>query len=226
MTAPKAITFDCYGTLVEWGAGLHKTLGSILACKASGKDVDDFVDRFHQIRHGETGRSYRPYKTILSVALEKALAEFGLRCEAADRDRLIEGVRAIGPFPEVPAALLALRKHARIAIISNSDRDLIVHNVKNIGVPIDYVFVAEDARAYKPSLDLFRHMLRGIGCDPTDVVHVGASMSLDMMPAANLGMRRVWINRLGEHGDPRWQPYVTLRDLAGLPAIIEGLAEL
>ncbi|MEZ5840840.1 MAG: haloacid dehalogenase type II [Hyphomicrobiales bacterium] len=220
MTAPRVITFDCYGTLVQWREGLHATLGEILAGKDPAADVDDFVDAFHEARHEETERPYRPYKEILTLALGRALDSLGRTATADDAARLLEGVRRIGPFPEVPAALRALRENARIAIISNSDRDLMVRNVENIGVPVDHVFVAEDAGAYKPSLAFFRHVIAGIGCDPAEVLHVGASMSLDMAPTRDLGIRRVWIDRLGQRGDPACEPYERLPDLTDLPDLV------
>lgn len=223
MSHPKVITFDCYGTLVQWREGLHDVLGDILAEKGAA-DACDFEAAFHEIRHDHTRRlPYRSYKTILANSLRDALVKFGLEFRDGDADRLLAAIRAIRPFAEVPAALSELRRHCKIAIISNSDRDLMSHSVAAIGVPFDWVFVAEDARAYKPSLELFHHALRNIGCTSPEVVHVGASMSLDIEPAAALGMRRIWINRLGQSGEPRWLPHLTLQDLSGVPAAIAEL---
>ncbi len=224
MTEPGVITFDCYGTLLQWRESLHEALGGILAVKGSIA-VDDFVAAFHEIRHVQTRRlPYRSYKAILANSLEDALARYGLEYREADAERLMAAIRAIPPFPEVPGALSELRRNHRIAIISNSDADLMTYNVAALGVPFDWVFVAEDARAYKPSLEFFRHVLARVACAPDEVVHVGASLSLDIEPAASLGMRRVWINRLGQRGDPRWMPYETLEDLSRLPAAIAALA--
>lgn len=222
MASPKLITFDCYGTLVRWNEGLERALGGILRHKGTPIDTSDFVKSFHSIRHEETTRPYRTYKTILGATLERTLLGFGIRHEVDDTEALLAAVRSMEPFPEVPDVLLKLRRHHKIAIISNSDRDLIAGSVSNLGVPVDWVFVAEDAHAYKPSLDFFNYALRKVGCGASDVVHVGANMSLDMEPAFKLGLDRVWVNRRGAESDPRWLPYAEIKDLAGLPELIDG----
>lgn len=221
--ATKLITFDCYGTLITWREGIAQTLGEILLGKGSAVAPETFVTAFHQIRHEETAKPYRAYKDILRSTLARTLDDFGLPKDAADGDRLLAGVRAIGPFREVPAVLETLRRNFRIAIVSNSDHDLMADNVANIGVPFDHVFVAEDARAYKPSLDFFGLVLDRAGVAPDEVLHVGASCNLDIEPASALGMRAVWINRRSETPPPACRPLAVLADLGGLPAVAATL---
>ena len=102
---------------------------------------------------------------------------------------------------EVPGALRRLRERYQLAIITNSDDDLIAHNVKKIGVPIDYVVTAEQAQAYKPARQIFQHAHRTMGVTKDETVHVAMSMVLDMQACHELGIRAIWINRRGEKGN-------------------------
>jgi 2-haloacid dehalogenase len=114
-----------------------------------------------------------------------------------------------------------LREHGiRLAIITNSDDDIMARNVANIGVPIDHVITAEQARAYKPSPVIFGYTLEILGADASDVLHVAQGFEYDIVPAHDLGWRRVWINRYGKSGDPAYGPYHELPDLSGLPALL------
>jgi 2-haloacid dehalogenase len=120
----------------------------------------------------------------------------------------------------VPAALERLGKHCQLAIITNSDDDIIASNARNIGVPFDHVITAEQARAYKPSPVIFDYALRVIGCEPSDLLHVAQGFAYDIVPAHALGWRRVWINRYGKSGDPAYGPYHELSDLSRLPELV------
>jgi len=129
-------------------------------------------------------------------------------------------VRTWGPYPEVPAALERLRTRCKLAIITNSDDDIIASNVRNIGVPVDHVITAEQAQAYKPSPVIFDYALRQLGCGPEEILHVAQGFEYDIVPGHDLGWNRVWINRYGKPGDPAYGPYQELPDLSGLPALL------
>lgn len=124
------------------------------------------------------------------------------------------------PFPEVPGTLAALRRHARLVFISNTDNDMIARNLAHLDVAPDVVVTAEEVKAYKPAHEVFRYAWARAGVRPAETIHVAAGFHHDIEPAHALGVRRVWINRRGEAGDRRFGPYDELPDLSGLPSLL------
>jgi 2-haloacid dehalogenase len=222
---PKLITFDCYGTLVQWHWALLTAVRSVLAehVEASGADEDlstDTVEALRSLSTEQQQRSpYRDYKTILQSGLAEVLAGKKLLPRPDDGETLLSHLRAIPPHPEVPAVLQRLRAQFRLAIISNTDDDLITGTVAAIGVPIDFVITAQQARAYKPDHQLFLHAHALMGVTPEETIHVGMGQVTDLKVCHELGIRAVWIDRLGETLDPDWTPAAVLPDLTSLPEL-------
>jgi len=218
---PSWITFDCYDTLVEFA--IDDVTREILGARAQTIDVDKFLARFEELRYETTTSGpYKPYRDVLRNTLDQVMGEYGLSYEDADGDALLAAIPKWGPYPDVPPALERLRQecNCKLAIITNSDDDIMARNVANIGVPIDRVITAEQAGAYKPSPVIFDYALRALGCEPDEILHVAQGFEYDIVPAHALGWRRVWINRYGKAGDPAYGPYGELPDLSALPALI------
>ena len=225
MAAPRVVTFDFYGTMVQWHQALEAAAAGILARKGlPGGKVPSLLRCFH-----ETGRALRDsppmrsYRSVLRMSLAAALAEHGLAFDAEDAALLMGRVSRIPAFPEVPAVLNRLRQSYRLGIISNTDDDLIRGSLETLGVPIDHVITAQQAGAYKPNLRLFRYAHEKMGVTPDQVVHVAASQALDMQVCAAMGIRAIWVNRRGEQPDPRWRPRLIVTDLTQLPDLIPAL---
>lgn len=220
--APKVITFDCYGTLVQWYEVLLREIAAFLVARdrdsAGASAVLDAFSRHS--RRLEAERPHRLYKDILRLAFRAALAEHGLAPADGDAERLASAIPTMGPHFEVPGALRRLRERYRLAIFTNSDDDLIVHNVARIGVPFDFVITAERARAYKPSRRLFEYGYRTMGVSKDETVHVAMGMFLDMKACHDLGVRGIWVNRLGQRGNPEWLPYAEVADLDEAAALL------
>jgi 2-haloacid dehalogenase len=217
----QVVTFDAYGTLIDFQLG--PTTLKVIADRLDldGLNVDEFLDDFRVMRFQAVLEAYRPYHEVLHSSLEMAMRLHGLEYRTSDGDALVEAVPTFGPFPEVPAALSALKSRYEIAIISNSDDDLIKQNVANIGVDFDHVISAEQARAYKPSRQTFEYAYEAMDIDPAQVIHTAQGWEYDLIPTRDLGLaRRVWINRYGRRGSTDYQPYDELRDLSGLPALL------
>src|SRR5215212_8512396 len=179
---PDWITFDCYDTLVEFPIG--DVTREILGTRAQAIDIDVFLSRFEALRYETTTSGpYQLYRDVLRNTLDQVMREFGLPYQDADGDALLEAVPTWGPFPEVPSALERLREEYNLAIITNSDDAIMARNVANIGVPIDRVITAEQARAYKPSPVIFDYALRALGCEPDEIVHVAQGFEYDIVPA-------------------------------------------
>jgi len=223
---PRFITFDCYGTLVQWHSALQNAVRTILAETTSVSIVDesqvtDTVEALRTVSMEQQQRSpFRDYKTILRSSLSEVMARKGLSTEAIDGKTLLACLRSIPPHPEVPAALERLRSRYRLAIISNTDDDLISGTVAALGVPIHSVITAQQAGAYKPNHQLFRHAHRVLGVIPEETVHVGMGQVTDLKVCQEMGIRAVWINRLGETLNPSWTPDAVLPDLTDLPEFL------
>ena len=219
MTLPAYVTFDCYDTLVEFP--IDAVTRRILGPRADRIDVDAFLADFASRRYQTTTFGpYRPYRDVLRDTLAQAMRDHGLPYRDEDGAALLAAVPTWGPYPDVPPALERLRTRCKLAIITNSDDDLMASNVRNIGVPFDHVVTAEQARAYKPSPAIFAYALQTLGCGPGDVLHVAQGFEYDIVPTHGLGWTRVWINRYGKAGDPAYGPYRELPDLSGLPDLL------
>jgi 2-haloalkanoic acid dehalogenase type II len=220
--APKVITFDCYGTLVQWYEVLLREIGAVLV--RQGRDAADapaVLDTFSQhSRHLEAARPHLLYKDVLRAGFRAALTEHGLSTSDDIVERFATTIPTMGPHPEVPEALRRLRERYMLAIFTNSDEDLIVHNVARLGAPIDFVITAERAGAYKPSRQLFEHGYRAMGVTKDETIHVAMGMFLDMKACHEMGVRAIWVNRLGQRGNPDWLPYAEVSDLNEASALL------
>jgi 2-haloacid dehalogenase len=211
-------TFDCYGTLVDWNAGIAAELERVV-----GGDRAELLARYHrlepQVQAGEPSLGYRE---VMVRVLEAIAQERGVTPAGADRDALGRSLPGWPVFPEVPPALAEMRRRGwRLAILSNSDRDLIEASIAAIGVPVDLAVVASEIRSYKPAHRHWETFFRRSGAGRARHVHVAQSHFHDIVPCAELGLHAIWINRLGEAGEPR--PARELRDLSTLPETADEL---
>lgn len=214
------VTFDCYGTLVDFDLdrAVRGALGERL--RIDGVDETEFLRDFRVMRFQAVLEEYRPYKQILRETLEHAMRLHGVPYREEDGDAVVAAVPTFGPFPEVPGALRRLKERYQIAIISNTDDDLIRGNVERIGVDFDFVITAEQARAYKPQRRTFEFALRTVGRTAGQTIHVAQGFEYDIIPTHGLGMRRIWINRSGRRGSSAFMPYEELPDMTRLPALL------
>ena len=211
-------TFDCYGTLVDWNGGIGDQLARLF-----GEDRrEELLRRYHVLEPKVQRDGSLPYREVLERTLAAVSVEAGLDLPERELDALSRSLPSWPVFPEVPAALADARARGwRLAILSNSDRDLIEASMRAIGVPFELAVVAGEVRSYKPQLGHWRAFADQTDADPERHVHVGASLFHDVAPALDLGLLVVWINRLGETGEPR--PTRELPDLSRLPDTLDEL---
>jgi 2-haloacid dehalogenase len=208
-------TFDCYGTLIDWNAGIRGQLERLFGAEHG----DRLLERYHELEPQVQAEAYRSYGEVLTLTLERLAAEEGLTIPEGESNALALSLPDWPPFPEVPGALAELRDRGwQLAILSNSDRDLIAASQRRLGVPFDLTVVAEDVRSYKPAHGHWERFFELTTADRSSHVHVGASLFHDIEPGAELGLKTVWINRLGEEADTKQLP-----DLARLPETLEEL---
>jgi len=206
-------TFDCYGTLIDWNGGIGRELERLFGAARVGELLYAYHDLEPQIQREDQTRSYRE---VMAVTLAR------LGAPAAEQDALGRSLPSWEPFPEVPEALEKARALGwRLAVLSNTDRDLLDASLARIGVEFDLSIVASEIGSYKPSRGHWDEFFARSDADSERHVHVGASLFHDIAPAAGLGLRSIWINRLGEEPEP--QPDVELHSLDGLAEHLDSL---
>ena len=211
-------TFDCYGTLIDWNAGI----GSVLERLWGVEQAPRLLERYHELEPEVEAEEYRSYGEVLTLTLERIAEEVGYGIPEGESGVLAQSLPEWPPFSEVPDALRELRRRGwNLVILSNSDRRLIVESEKRIGVPFDLLIVAEDVQSYKPGHAHWERFFELTTADKEHHVHVAASLFHDIAPARELGLRSVWINRLGEQADP--EPDRELTDLSALPDTLDEL---
>src|SRR3954463_11379588 len=217
---PDWITFDCYDTLVDFT--LNQMTLDFLGERTTGVDTDAFLRTFSDYRKEEESTpDYQPYRDVLRNSLRRAMAAYGMTWQESDGAAGVAAVRTFGPHPDVPPALERLRKGCHLAVITNSDDDIIVDNVRLIGVPFEHVITAQQAQAYKPSHAIFEVLFAKIGTTPDRILHLAQDFERDMVPAGELGIgQRAWINRYHLAGHPENPPDVELPSLTGLPELL------
>ena len=222
----RVATFDCYGTLVDWEGGI----GSFLYDKALRARSEPLVpgrelrERWEEIQFELIRGEYRPYRQVLAESVRLLCEERGWPYdETADAKAIVRAIRSWQPFPDTRPALERARAAGlRLVIVSNTDRDIIEHTLRQIEVPFDDVQVAEDVGAYKPADEVFTRALERIGEPPEAVLHVAFGFKYDIGPAARASMRTAWVNRHGEAAPGDARPDHEWRDLWGLAHFAES----
>ncbi len=215
--ADRWATFDCYGTLIDWERGI----GEALEGRWPGVDRRRLLAVYHAVEPViEEVRPALGYREVLDRCRRAIAAIEGL--DPGSRNVLADSLPSWPVFPDVPPALAALRERGwRLAILSNTDPDLLAASIERIGVPFDASLTAADAGSYKPAPGHWERFFER-GADRANHVHVAASLFHDIAPAAALGLSAVWINRLGESSDlPR---AAELPDLSSLPRVLDDLS--
>jgi 2-haloacid dehalogenase len=211
-------TFDCYGTLIDWNAGILAVLERLFGVERA----PELLERYHELEPEIEQDGSLPYRSVLTEALIRLAEEERLPIPEGESDALARSLPEWKPFPEVPDALTELRRRGwNLVILSNSDRDLITESMKRIGVPFDLAIVAGELGSYKPAPAHWEHFFEATTADKDHHVHVAASLLHDIAPARQLGLKSVWINRLGEEAEPK--PDRELTDLSKLPDTVDEL---
>jgi len=223
---PEWLTFDCYGTLIQWDEGLQAAVARILAADVhEGQPAPtpvQFLHRYDGHEHRlEREQPQRRFADISRESLRLTMQELGLEYRPEHAEMLVGSISAMPPFPEVVDTLAALKRAGfRLCIISNTDDDIIAGNVAQLGGHIDRVVTAEQAGAYKPSRQIFAHAHDSLGVTPGEVVHICASPHLDHAAARDIGFRCVWIDRgTGRQPLPDYRPDATVATLDRVPGL-------
>ncbi|HEX4746047.1 MAG TPA: HAD family hydrolase [Gaiellaceae bacterium] len=212
-------TFDCYGTLVDWNAGIRTELEKLFGVERGG----ELLARYHELE--PTIQSANPgisYREVLTIALEQLANETGLTLPEGETSALARSLPGWPVFEDVrPGLTEAHRRGWKLAILSNTDRDLIDASMSELGVPFELAIVAGEIGSYKPAHRHWEVFYETTGADRRGHVHVAQSLFHDIQPANELGLPSIWINRLGEPEDPR--PALTVTGVAELADALDSL---
>ena len=238
----KLLTFDCYGTLIDWETGVRAYLGRVLEDKgveagagveteAGAKagtpandrpEIETFYGRWYERQLEHIAGPFKPYRKVLRDSLQETLGDFGLPVEKGDGEDFGDDMETWEPFPESAGVLARLREAGyTLTVVSNSQHDIIRHAVEKLGSPFDHVVTAEDVEAYKPDARPFERALELAGVGRDETVHICRSQEVDLPRSVPMGITTVWINRTGERlaeGVP--EPDYELADLTGLPDLL------
>ena len=216
MPPPRWISFDCYGTLIDWQRGVRRAFQDL--AHASEDETQEMFAAWERIQWKKLQGPYQPYEEILRSSFREAVEEFGYWCPGYAGEAFVESLARWEPFPDVDPALRRLSHKHHLAIISNIDRRLLGGTIKNFSVRFDALITAEDARAYKPNPAIFRMALARMGCAPKEVVHVAFGAKYDLKAAHDLGMRVIFMNR-DATTIPDVMVEAEIRSLEDLPAL-------
>ena len=190
---PRWITFDCYGTLIDWGGGVRKAFREL--ARANAEEAEELSSIWEKLQWEMIQQPYSTYAQIMNSSFREALDEFGISCAPHTADAFVESLARWEPFPDVNPALSMLSRRYKLAIISNIDRDLLGRTLRHFPIRFDALITAEDAGFYKPRPEIFRYALGKLMSAPVEIAHVSFSPEYDLVPASGLGFRLIYLNR-------------------------------
>ncbi|MGV0102191.1 haloacid dehalogenase type II [Nostoc sp. DSM 114167] len=209
----KALTFDCYGTLIDWENGILGVLRPLLLTHNTNLDNEQILDIFAEFEAEIEIGEYIKYREVLQRVVQKFGERFGFEPTADELNSLADSIQHWLPFPDTVEALRTLKQKFRLIIISNVDDDLFAFSAKHLEVEFDKVITAEQAKSYKPAFNNFRLAIERIDLPLEQILHVAASVYHDIVTAKSLGLSTVWVNRRAEQGVSASLPAVTQPDL-------------
>jgi 2-haloacid dehalogenase len=191
----QVLTFDCYGTLIDWETGIFSALRPLLAARHKSIPDTQLLELYGELEAAAETNPYRSYREVLATVVRGFGQRLGFTPTPAEVRALADSVPAWRPWPDTIAALARLRRRYQLAIISNIDDDLFATTRPQLQADFHWVITAQQARCYKPGLPIFRLALATLGVAPNRILHIGQSIYHDVLPAQSLGLATVWINR-------------------------------
>ncbi|MGZ3618610.1 MAG: haloacid dehalogenase type II [Ktedonobacteraceae bacterium] len=225
LTLPKAITFDCYGTLIDWERAIQQFFSESLASKGYG-DVDPLTlqAEWEEIQFLYIQEQYRPYRQVLRHTLKMAFDNYNIPTNREECDEFASSMGYWKPFPDTRGAILELQKLVKVVLITNTDDAIIAETERTIGVKFDEIITAEQAGAYKPSHKGFLLARERLGLDVSEIWHAGFGFKYDIVPATELGYTTVWVNRQDEVRPVEVKETFLVGDMRTLAYLIKGVA--
>ena len=193
----EVVSFDCYGTLIDWERGILPALKQLLSNREIDFSDDGTLELFAEFESEleKDENDYIEYRKILQEIVKKFGQRFNFQPTATEINSLVDSLKNWQPFPDTVAALSALKQKYKLAVISNIDDDLFAGTAKHLKVEFDWLITAQQVRSYKPSTRNFEIALETMGIPPEKLLHVAQSVYHDIVPATSMGISTVWVNR-------------------------------
>ena len=218
--ADRWLTFDCFGTLVDWRHGI-RTTGELLFPGRGDAFLEAYIALEAEVEEGP----FKRYRAVLTETARRAAKKLGVDLKPDDATALVSTIPHWPPFGDVGPALSTLRREGwKLALLTNCDRDLIAQTQRRLPASFDAVVTAEDVSAYKPNHAHFKLFQSTFGSSAEAWIHVAQSYFHDIRPTHELGITRIWVNRQGEKDDPALADAV-IRGLGELPAAVKSLEQ-
>ncbi|MDF0555843.1 haloacid dehalogenase type II [Kamptonema sp. UHCC 0994] len=199
----EVLSFDCYGTLIDWEGGILPVLKNLLEThniNQSDKQILELFAEFESELEKDTN-GYLKYREVLRQVVKKISERFNFDVTEAELNSLPDSLKNWQPFPDTVEALKALKKRFHLAIISNTDDELFADTAKHLQVEFDWIITAEQVKSYKPSPRNFEFAIQKMGISPDKLLHVAESIYHDVIPVKAMGLSTVWVNRrVGKEG--------------------------
>jgi 2-haloacid dehalogenase len=189
------ISFDCYGTLIDWESGILGALRTFREANAVRAADDELLDAYASLEVALEAGDYLRYGEVLRGVMRGLAMRFAVPLDRVDTETLVASLPGWRPFPDTIPALRRLKERCRLAVISNTDDDLFAQTARALEVPFDWVITAEQVRAYKPSRRNFERALQVMGVAKERVLHAAQSRYHDVAPASAMGIATAWVNR-------------------------------
>ena len=218
----EVLSFDCYGTLIDWECGILNAIRPVLFRHGVAANDAEILELYAQLEAQAENGSYIRYRQVL----RRVMQGFGEKLKFAPNEEevnaLPDSMKNWMPFPDTVEALQKLKAKYKLAIISNTDDDLFAETAKHLKVEFDWVITAEQVKSYKPSLNNFKQAIHRIGLGPDKILHVAQSVYHDIIPAKSLGLATVLVRRRGAGATlpAEGRPDLEVPDLKTLAAMI------
>ncbi len=193
----RVLTFDCYGTLIDWESGILNALLPVLFRRDVALSDAEILQLYAKLEAGAETGPYVKYRDVLRKVMQGFSDRFGFSPSEEELNALGDSVKNWKPFPDTVEALLELKQRFKLAVISNIDDALFAESARHLRIRFDWVITAEQVRSYKPSENNFRKALEKIGVSPEKILHVAQSVYHDIVPAKNMGLASVLVRRRG-----------------------------
>jgi len=191
----EVLIFDCYGTLIDWESGILSGIKPILSNHSIDLDDDQILELYAEIELKIENENYTKYKNVLRRVVQELGKRLNFKPSSYEIDCLVETFDNWMTFQDTVDALKKLKEKYKLAILSNVDDDLFTISEKHLKVKFDYIITAEQIKSYKPSLKNFKFAINKIGISQDKIIHVAQSLYHDIVPAKELGLKTIWINR-------------------------------
>lgn len=225
LTRFRALTFDCYGTLIDWETGLLRALRPVLERRAVHLADDSLLALFGELESPIQQGPFRRYREVLDETMGQLAHRLGFEPDPAEATALSRSLPDWEPFPDTVAALATLARRYDLGVISNVDDDLFAASARRLEAPFRWVVTAEQVGSYKPARANFERALDRIGLPRDRILHVAQSLYHDVEPAREMGLATVWVNRragrdgFGATPASAATPDLVVPDLASLAAL-------